>query len=144
MYNLYLRSSIDRSHHQKKYSAEDNFQFQTHRAGRLNLCFEWRGQGVKSLQLEMDLVAAADVNYRSASASSSSYLQQAQELLPMVDRVEAETLYLTGRQNRFEQTMSNTHGRVLFFVFVNFAVMVAAGAWQVLHLRAFFKQKKLV
>jgi hypothetical protein len=133
-------------HHEVlKIASESNFHFQISQQGRYDVCLNWQGEGsVKSLQMEIDVVASVDQNYRQPGASSSEYLAVTQDLTPLVNHAATETTYLTARQTRFEETASNTHGRVLLFVGVNFVVMIGAGAWQVLHLRSFFKQKKLV
>ena len=54
------------------------------------------------------------------------------------------TEVLEHRQTEFEHTASNTYGRVLLMTIINAGVLVGAAIWQTVHLRQFFREKKVV
>jgi hypothetical protein len=55
-----------------------------------------------------------------------------------------EQAYQREREGAFRRTTESTHARVQWWSLAQVAVLLAAGVWQVMHLKAFFKTKKVV
>ena len=65
------------------------------------------------------------------------------EVKASVKTLELHTKVSRIRQDQFEHTASNTYGRILLFTGINGAILIGTAVWQALHLKQFFKDKKV-
>eukprot|EP01104_Vermistella_antarctica_P018598 TRINITY_DN694_c0_g2_i2.p1 TRINITY_DN694_c0_g2~~TRINITY_DN694_c0_g2_i2.p1 ORF type:complete len:240 (+),score=70.70 TRINITY_DN694_c0_g2_i2:45-722(+) len=61
-----------------------------------------------------------------------------------IKSVRKQQQYLKDREQSLRDTTESTNARVIWWTFAEFAVVLFCGLWQVKHLKAFFKSKKLV
>ena len=66
-----------------------------------------------------------------------------EKLKDKISYVQSDQSYIKAREERFRETSECVERRVWYFGFLMFVVLIACGTWQVLHLKSFFKQKKL-
>lgn len=66
------------------------------------------------------------------------------KLEAVVKEIVEELAYLQGREMRMRDTNESTNARVKWFSIAIIAGIFALGAWQLLHLRSFFKRKYLI
>lgn len=55
-----------------------------------------------------------------------------------------EQAYQREREVAFRRTSESTHARVQWWSVLQTVVLVGAGVWQIQHLKAFFRGKKIV
>jgi len=61
-----------------------------------------------------------------------------------LEEVVGDLGYFKRREERHRDTNESTNGRVMWFSLVSMGIIVAIGSWQLLYLRRFFTQKKLI
>lgn len=66
------------------------------------------------------------------------------KLEAVVKEIVDELAYLQSREMRMRDTNESTNARVKWFSIGIIAGIFALGAWQLLHLRSFFKRKYLI
>ena len=123
-------------------NSEHEFTFETSVEGRWLVCITKKSGGHTSMELE--ITGALNQNFRDPHSTSSDYDAKTMDLRHIMELLRSEVEYLSLRQDRFEVTANSTFNRVIFFTLVNFAAGVGAAAWQIVHLRRFFKEKKVV
>ena len=62
----------------------------------------------------------------------------------IVTAIHDEMLHQRSREQTFRDTNESTNSRVKWFSFFSIVVLLSLGVWQVYHLQAFFKEKKLI
>lgn len=55
-----------------------------------------------------------------------------------------EQAYQKDREVAFRRTSESTHARVQWWSLLQTAVLLSSGVWQIMHLKSFFKSKKVV
>jgi hypothetical protein len=58
----------------------------------------------------------------------------------LVSEIVTEMEYLRGREQKLRDTNESTNNRVKWFAFGTMGILAALGAWQVIYLRAYFRQ----
>ena len=96
-----------------------------------------------TIESERDASATAPTSGK-VTASMQEYNEKINTVQNYISAAKQEAEYLADRQERFDQTVASTYSRVMWFTIINFVVMVSAGVWQVLNLKKFFKEKKIV
>lgn len=66
------------------------------------------------------------------------------KLLDKVGVILGEQKYQQERETAFRDTSESTNARVMWFSILQTLILIVAGTWQLRHLKAFFKKKKLV
>ncbi|KAI5887003.1 uncharacterized protein SCHCODRAFT_02516942 [Schizophyllum commune H4-8] len=128
----------------------------THVNGEVGVCFKnYLDQDVKypgnmnnltrTIDLDVDIGAdAVDYNAIANQESLSALETEMRKLEGIVKEIVDEMGYLKKREERFTDTNTSTNRRVTNFAWFTIIALAALGAWQVLHLRAFFKRKYLI
>jgi len=61
-----------------------------------------------------------------------------------LEEVVRDLSYFKRREERHRDTNESTNSRVMWFSVISMAVIVCIGVWQLVYLRRFFTQKKLL
>ncbi|OQV24512.1 Transmembrane emp24 domain-containing protein 9 [Hypsibius exemplaris] len=134
----------------RAYGAEGKFTFTSHTPGEHTMCLSTNSSkwfGGSSLRVHLDISIGEHANdYKEIAARDKlSELQlRVRQLLDQVDQITKEQNYQRVREERFRQTSESTNSRVLWWAFMQTAVLLAIGFWQMRHLKSFFEAKKLV
>ena len=132
----------------------NSFTFQANIGGVYRVCLTLLASVSERLQMEMEIVGANDKRehqrladgtvVRPAVVSKDGYVEQPAKVSALVKRCSEEASRLSVRQTEFDATVYSTHWRVIVFTLLNAVIVLGVGAWQIVHLRSFFKEKKLV
>ncbi|KAJ2468956.1 vesicle coat component [Coemansia sp. RSA 2322] len=131
---------------------EVTFRFDTQAHANVIVCFQnvleanFPNDGrVLTVQFKMESGAMAEDFHK---------LQQEEKLKPMevelrrlamtLDDVQDELQYLKHREGSLRDANERMNGRVKTFTFFSIAVLIGVAVYQVLYLRRFFQQKKLI
>lgn len=79
-----------------------------------------------------------------SGVTKDDYLRRINVIDKLMKSSEDEAQHLLSRQHEFDNTVKSTHDRVIYFTLANAVVVFGTAAWQMLHLKRFFKSKKLV
>ncbi|CAE6476617.1 unnamed protein product [Rhizoctonia solani] len=149
---------VDRSEHQHMYLSKKGLKSETrvaitaHGEGDVGICFTNTLVGsviasdqVRVVDLDVDIGAdAVDYNAIANQESLSGLETEMRKLEAVVQEITDEFGYLKRREMRMRDTNESTQRRVVNFAWVTMVALVALGAWQILHLRNFFRRKYLI
>jgi len=93
--------------------------------------------------VELDIDIGADAKDWSAVQATEKLKPVETELRrieELVAEIVAEMEYLRGREQKLRDTNESTNNRVKWFAFGTMGMLVALGAWQIMYLRAYFRQ----
>lgn len=79
-----------------------------------------------------------------SGVSKDDYLRRINVIDALMKSSEDEAQHLLSRQYEFDSTVKSTHNRVIYFTLANAIIVFGTAAWQMMHLKRFFKSKKLV
>ncbi|KZT25654.1 hypothetical protein NEOLEDRAFT_1156109 [Neolentinus lepideus HHB14362 ss-1] len=97
------------------------------------------------IDLDMDIGAdAVDYNAIANQESLSGLEVEMRKLEGVVQEIVDELNYLKVREERFSETNESTLQRVQNFSWFIIFSLLGLGAWQIFHLRAYFKRKYLI
>ncbi|KAF8155958.1 emp24/gp25L/p24 family/GOLD-domain-containing protein [Crassisporium funariophilum] len=127
----------------------------THGEGEVGVClrnfiegdvgYEEAGKLSRVIDLDIDIGAdAVDYNAIANQESLSGLETEMRKLEGIVKEVVDEMGYLKKREERFTETNSSTNIRVQNFAWFTLFSLAGLCAWQIFHLRAFFKRKYLI
>ncbi|KIJ25248.1 hypothetical protein M422DRAFT_184931 [Sphaerobolus stellatus SS14] len=139
----------------KNIKGETRLAITTHAEGEVGVCFRnYLSKDVSSqdapkatlvVDLDVDIGAdAVDYNAIANQESLSALETEMRKLEGLVKEIVDELGYLRKREERFSDTNESTRDRVQSFALFTIFALVALGAWQILHLRAYFKRKYLI
>ena len=119
-----------------------------------HLCFVSSGSvGGLAAKLELDIMGGKGSipednsrnRYKSARPiKKAMYDSKVEEVERLMDTLKANAAFSRDEQSRFDETVSSTYFRVVAFTVANVIIMIVAGLWQLLTLKNFFKNKKVV
>ncbi|CAK9781910.1 unnamed protein product [Cutaneotrichosporon oleaginosum] len=150
-------SIVDGSEHGRIYqtkkdlNGETRVAFTTHDEADLGVCFsnlivgDTQGKNARAVDLDIDIGAEA-VDYNAIANHESLSLMEVEmrKLEAVVREIVDELGYLQRREMKMRDTNESTNDRVKWFsIFITVGI-VALGAWQLIHLRSFFKRKYLI
>ena len=96
--------------------------------------------------VELDIDIGADAKDWSA-VQATEKLKPVETELRRIEELVAEIVtemeYLRGREQKLRDTNESTNNRVKWFAFGTMGMLVALGAWQIMYLRAYFRQDSL-
>jgi len=137
--------------------AETRLAITTHVDGDVGVCFrnyldnsftkpgEIANATSRIIDLDVDIGAdAVDYNAIANQESLSGLETEMRKLEGIVKEIVMEMGYLETREARFASTNLSTNERVQNFAMFSFVALIGLGAWQIFHLRAFFKRKYLI
>eukprot|EP00744_Colponema_vietnamica_P010329 GILI01014610.1.p1 GENE.GILI01014610.1~~GILI01014610.1.p1 ORF type:complete len:242 (-),score=59.84 GILI01014610.1:85-810(-) len=122
-------------------------------------CFQVDGPKTNSYKAEVEVIpsttqrtldgepATSQVRtkqQRAKGISQDTYIRKINTIDTLVMSSEDEMKSLLGRQKSFDGTVVSTHRRVVWFTLANALIVFGTAGWQMLHLKRFFKNKKLV
>ncbi|KAF8814656.1 hypothetical protein BYT27DRAFT_7129517 [Phlegmacium glaucopus] len=139
----------------KDIKGESRLAITTHADGEVGVCFKNYIEGDVSfsehgklnrvVDLDIDIGAdAVDYNAIANQESLSALETEMRKLEGLVKEVVDEMVYLQKREERFTVTNYSTNTRVQNFAWFTMVSLAGLGAWQIFHLRAFFKRKYLI
>ncbi|KAJ7598945.1 emp24/gp25L/p24 family/GOLD-domain-containing protein [Mycena floridula] len=139
----------------KAVSAETRLAITTHAEGEVGVCLKNTiepdapndkiGKLSRVVDLDVDIGAdAVDYNAIANQESLSSMETEMRKLEGLVKEIVDEMGYLKQREERFTDTNTSTNQRVQNFAWFTIFSLAGLGAWQIMHLRAFFKRKYLI
>ncbi|PPR06779.1 hypothetical protein CVT24_011279 [Panaeolus cyanescens] len=135
--------------------AESRLAITTHAEGEVGVCLRNYIEGDISgrdenkisriIDLDIDIGAdAVDYNAIANQESLSGLETEMRKLEGVVKEIVDEMTYLKKREERFSKTNYSTHRRVQNFAWFIIFSLTGLGAWQIFHLRSYFKQKYLI
>jgi len=141
--------------HKKNINGETRLAITAHAEGEVGVCFknhldhDVSGHDIEKssriVDLDVDIGAdAVDYNAIANQESLSGLETEMRKLEGVVKEIVDEMDYLKRREERFLDTNVSTNVRVQNFAWFTIAALLALGAWQIMHLRAFFKRKYLI
>ncbi|EIW69519.1 hypothetical protein TREMEDRAFT_30552, partial [Tremella mesenterica DSM 1558] len=122
----------------------------THESADVGVCLTNHlesGEGKLSRTVDLDVDIGADaLDYNAiANQESLSILEvEMRKLEAVVREVVDELGYLHRRETKMRDTNESTNDRVKTFSILIMIGIIAMGAWQIIHLRSFFKRKYLI
>lgn len=132
------------------YSSEGRISFRSHTPGEHVICMYSNSTAWFSgsqLRVHLDIqVGEHAINYGDVVQKEKlSELQlRIRQLLDQVEQISKEQNYQRYREERFRQTSESTNSRVFWWSFIQTAILLIMGTWQMKHLKGFFEAKKLV
>ncbi|KAF7318771.1 Endoplasmic reticulum vesicle protein 25 [Mycena chlorophos] len=136
-------------------NAESRFAVTAHAEGEVGVCFknyldksvtpEKGAKMSRIVDLDVDIGAeAVDYNAIANQESLSGLETEMRKLEGMLKELVDEQGYLKKREERFTATNESTQQRVQNFAWFSILALAGLGAWQIVHLRSFFKRKYLI
>ncbi|KAF7316519.1 Endoplasmic reticulum vesicle protein 25 [Mycena indigotica] len=136
-------------------NAETRLAVTAHAEGEVGVCFKnfldkeiSQEKGAKMsriIDLDVDIGAeAVDYNAIANQESLSGLETEMRKLEGLLKEIVDEMGYLKKREERFAQTNESTQQRVQSFAWFTILALACLGAWQIVHLRSFFKRKYLI
>ena len=148
-----------------KNSKSEMASYYASQSGFYFFCFEVQAPKVSSYKAEVEIIPT-NAHHEEAKAISGvhsrrnkdgkkkkksgmgvtkdDYLRRINVIDALMKSSEDEAAHLLGRQREFDTTVQSTHMRVIYFTVANAIVVFGTAGWQMLHLKRFFKSKKLV
>ncbi|THH21173.1 hypothetical protein EW146_g359 [Bondarzewia mesenterica] len=141
--------------HKKNIKGETRLAVTAHAEGEVGVCFrnfldhdvpsEQAKSKSRIIDLDVDIGAdAVDYNAIANQESLSGLETEMRKLEGIVKEIVDELGYLKTREERFQNTNMSTNTRVQNFAWFSLFSLLGLGAWQIIHLRSFFKQKYLI
>eukprot|EP01132_Coremiostelium_polycephalum_P000897 gene897-1122_t len=134
----------------KTMGPEGRFAFTTLIGGEYQICFHtntsrWFGPSVRTrLYLDIEAGAGANDYDEIAKVEHLNNLEVSlRRLNDRVNQIRKEQSYQRNREIVFRNTSESTNSRVMWWSFIQVAVLVLSGVWQMRHLKSFFRAKKL-
>eukprot|EP00020_Sapocribrum_chincoteaguense_P000509 CAMPEP_0170741264 /NCGR_PEP_ID=MMETSP0437-20130122/6126_1 /TAXON_ID=0 /ORGANISM="Sexangularia sp." /LENGTH=159 /DNA_ID=CAMNT_0011079823 /DNA_START=218 /DNA_END=697 /DNA_ORIENTATION=- len=134
--------------------AEGKFTFTTAHGGTYSFCFEdqWvsdgaAAAGMTTRWIDFRLATGVDAVDYSEVAKREHLEPIERELLKVEDSVKevlSDFEYMRERESIHRDTTESTHSRVTFMSVLSYLSVIGLGAWQISHLRSFFKKSKLI
>lgn len=149
--SFYIRDSVGNEYRKKKDFAGDvRVAFTAHSSAAFDVCFvnvlQRRGQRL-SRDIEIDIEAgsaARDWNAIQAAEKLKPVEVELRKIEELSDEIVNELEYLKAREERLRNTNESTNRRVRNFSLIIIFSLVILGAWQVAHLRSYFKSKHII
>uniref|UniRef100_A0A8D0NAS1 Transmembrane emp24 domain-containing protein 9 n=3 Tax=Sus scrofa TaxID=9823 RepID=A0A8D0NAS1_PIG len=136
----------------RQYGPRGSFTFTSQSPGEHQICLHLESirfalfyDGKLAIHLDMQLGERTNDYTELVANDKLSLLHlRIQQLVEQVEKIQKEQEYQRWREERFRQTSESTNQRVLWWSILQTFILVATGIWQMLHLKSFFKAKKLV
>ncbi|XP_047586502.1 transmembrane emp24 domain-containing protein 9-like isoform X1 [Lutra lutra] len=136
----------------RQYGPQGSFTFTSQSPGEHQICLHLESirfalfyDGKLAIHLDMQLGEHTNDYAEFAAKDKLTQLHlRLQQLVEQVELIQKEQEYQRWREERFRQTSESTNQQVLWWSIMQTLILVAAGVWQMRHLKSFFKAKKLV
>lgn len=144
--NIVVRDPDGLVHFQKDdIRGDGKFSFTTTVEGVHSVCFN--NEGVEVERVSLDFRSGVDARDYTAMVKEEHLKPldlELRRLDDIVENIHSEMLHQRSREVRFRDTNDSTGARVKWASFFSIVVLLSLGIWQVYHLQAFFKEKKLI
>eukprot|EP00033_Pygsuia_biforma_P001057 GCRY01001204.1.p1 GENE.GCRY01001204.1~~GCRY01001204.1.p1 ORF type:complete len:228 (+),score=14.03 GCRY01001204.1:66-686(+) len=137
----------------KSRAVEGKFAFTSTVGGEHKVCFDNRlspgmaySEGLKT-RIELNTKTGVDAKDYTDIAKSESLRPIEVELKRMeeeIEEIQKQAQYFRRREERHRDTNESTNARVMWFSIFWIAILLGIGVWQMIHMKNFFKAKKLV
>ncbi|XP_032320862.1 transmembrane emp24 domain-containing protein 9 isoform X3 [Camelus ferus] len=135
-----------------QYGPQGSFTFTSQSPGEHQICLHLESirfalfyGGKLAIHLDMQLGERTNDYTEFAANDKLTLLHlRIQKLVERVEKIQKEQEHQRWREEHFRQTSESTNQRVLWWSILQTLILVATGVWQMLHLKSFFKAKKLV
>ncbi|KAJ5823489.1 WD40 repeat-like protein [Penicillium robsamsonii] len=150
--NIHIKDSMGNDHGRPKDVIGETRQLFTSPADTaFDVCFENQLVGHNSIanpsrpiELDVDIGAdARDWNSIQSQEKLKPIETDLRRIEEMVADIVTEMEYLRAREQRLRDTNESTNERVKWFAFGTMGMLVGLGAWQVVYLRAYFRNESL-
>jgi len=137
---------------QRILGAEGRYAFTSQVGGEYKMCFQtntssaWFG-AKRKLKFHLDIETGEEATDYEDIAKQEQLSALEVEVRKLNDRlkdIRSEQNYQRNREMEFRDTSEETNSRVVWWSIIQTAILLAAGLWQISHLKTFFKTKKLV
>lgn len=136
---------------EKNLEREGRFSFTSHAGGEYHVCFGLNGTrafGATRPRFRVDLaldVGETGIDYAEVARKEhlSDLEVEVRRLNDKLKDVMKEQQYQREREALFRAATESTHTKVQWFSIAQTLVMIAAGVWQITHLKSFFSRKKI-
>ncbi|KAB1259736.1 Transmembrane emp24 domain-containing protein 9 [Camelus dromedarius] len=136
----------------RQYGPQGSFTFTSQSPGEHQICLHLESirfalfyGGKLAIHLDMQLGERTNDYTEFAANDKLTLLHlRIQKLVEQVEKIQKEQEHQRWREEHFRQTSESTNQRVLWWSILQTLILVATGVWQMLHLKSFFKAKKLV
>jgi len=134
------------------YGSTGKFTFKSTHPGEHSICIhsnstKWSLFAGGKLRIHLDIQVGEHANNYADIAQKEKLTElqlRVRQLLDQVQQIQKEQNYQRYREEKFRMTSETTNQRVLRWSVIQTVVLVAAGVWQMKHLKGFFEAKKLV
>lgn len=142
-----------------KTDENDMISYYATQSGFYFFCFQVDGPKANSYKAEIEVIPSnnqrnldgeaqtSQVRTKQARArgvSQDTYIRKLNTIDTLLMSSDEEMQNLLSRQRAFDTTVVSTHSRVVWFTLANALIVFGTAGWQMLHLKRFFKNKKLV
>lgn len=149
--NLYVRDSNGNEFRNKKnFAGEIKVAFTSPSTTSFDVCLENISTGningrVRNIELDIESGSEArDWNKISANEKLKPIEVELRRIEELADEIVDELAYLKNREERLRDTNESTNARVRNFSFLIIFVLAGLGAFQINHLKEFFKSKHII
>ncbi|KAJ2803892.1 emp24p/erv25p- protein [Coemansia guatemalensis] len=130
---------------------QGKFSFTAGKSGEHTICFQahgakaggWLSSSVVKFTLDIG-IGEADDGGRGAIEKIKDISEKIRVLNAQLEEIKVEQNYQRERELEFDGATSSIKRRVIYWAFVQLAIVAAVCYWQLRHLRRFFEAKKLV
>ena len=135
-------------HHQENVT-HGQFAFTTTEAGNYLACFwvDENYKGSKGVTVSLDWrtgIAAKDWESVARKEKIEGIELELRKLEGAVDAIHQNLIYLKTREAEMREVSETTNGRVAWFSIMSIGVCITVSVMQVLHLKRYFRKKKLI
>merc|ERR1711862_1083426 len=121
------------------------FAFTSQDAGEYNICLKagstrWFGSGA----LKVGDAGTNDYDEIKALEQLSDLEVSIRKLNDKLVDIRKEQAYFNAREQKLRDTIELANSNAMWFSIFQTLVLIGSGAWQIMHLKSFFKAKKMV
>ncbi|KAJ4461870.1 putative glycoprotein 25l [Paratrimastix pyriformis] len=125
---------------------EGRFSFISKTSGEHEICLEVAGTQKRKMDVHID-IATGDLQVDYATLARSENLNDMELDLKRIEdkmkSIQSEQAYMRGREAAQRNTDESSNTRVMWFAIAQTVLLLGTGLWQMMHLRRFFRQRKI-
>ncbi|KAJ5608177.1 hypothetical protein N7537_004796, partial [Penicillium hordei] len=152
--HITVEETFDNDHRvvSKRDSHSGRFHFSAADAGQHRICFtpetdatsSWLSNSLGAVKLTVDLAIGETSKIETEDKDKiKDIVQRVKDLNSRLHDIRREQVYQRERESEFRDQSETTNSRVVRWTLIQLAVLSAACAWQLSHLRSFFIKQKL-
>ncbi|OQE36306.1 hypothetical protein PENCOP_c012G04948 [Penicillium coprophilum] len=152
--HITVEETFDNDHRvvSKRDSHSGRFHFSAADAGQHRICFTpetdatsgWMSNSLGAVKLTVDIAIGETSKIETEDKDKmKDIVQRVKDLNSRLHDIRREQVYQRERESEFRDQSETTNSRVVRWTLIQLAVLSAACAWQLSHLRSFFIKQKL-